>query len=495
MDDSSAPSSLSEYVKDHRQDVTESRFYSEILCNVFSETVDESKFAKKDFIRYYREQMVLAPDPKMRCELRPMEEGKKTFDAKMDATYEILCRHSFERILIFFDYELKKSELVHDRFVEAITANPEFKDRIVIGTAGNKEKTIQEFDAKENAVLIVKDASFTEGVNLQAGSIIINFQVTPDPLSMDQRIGRIFRLGQKNDVTIYSLASMNRLEGFALMYFARIGLMSSNSGDATIIAGSNNDRMVAVQCERCGQVKLYSLEDYETCKKRDDLYCIATKECINAERPKGTVMKEISVYDFKCDKCSTVFARSVSDDSGYMCVSSNNTGRSILCNQGDMGDRRLYCRKICAMSHCGRFAPGECPAVEAYMKNKSIGDQDLYTICAACKNQDRCPEKCRPYIGTNGISACSTCNYATCNPKPHVIEFDDHWEADCPVCRSLNTAKRGKLRPIVARTFAAYLRASWDFQHDDGRGFCANLLKEANKVSDIKQVLDADKNE
>ena len=413
----------------------------------------------------------------------------------MEATCEILRKHSFERILIFFDYELKKSELVHDRFVEAIGEIPEFKDRIVIGTAGNKEKTIQEFDAKENAILIVKDASFTEGVNLQAGSIIINFQVTPDPLSMDQRIGRIFRLGQKNDVTIYSLANMNRLEGYALMYFARIGLMSSNSGDATIIAGSNNDRMVAVQCERCGQVKLYSTEDYETCKKRDDLYCIATKECINPERPKGTVMKEISVYDFKCDKCSTVFARSVSDDSGYMCVSSNNTGRSILCNQGDMGDRRLYCRKICAMSHCGRFAPGECPAVTAYQKNKSIGDQDLYTICATCPNQDRCPEKCRPYIGTNGISACSTCNYATCNPKPHVIEFDDHWEADCPVCRSLSTTKRGKLRPIVARTFAAYLRASWDFQHDDGRGFCSNLLKEANKVSDIKQVLDADKNE
>ena len=206
-------------------------------------------------------------------------------------------------------------------------------------------------------------------------------------------------------------------------------------------------------------------------------------------------MKEISVYDFKCDKCATVFARSVSDDSGYMCVSSNNTGRSILCNQGEKGDRRLYCRKICAMSHCGRMMPGECPAVDAYLRNKGIGDQDLYTICSRCPNQDRCPEKCRPYIGADGISACSTCEYATCSPKPHVIEFDDHWEADCPVCRTFSSGKRGKLRPIVARTFAAYLRASWDFQHDDGRGFCTNLLREANKVTDIKLVLDADRND
>lgn len=84
---------------------------------------------------------------------------------------------------------------------------------------------------------------------------------------------------------------------------------------------------------------------------------------------------------------------------------------------------------------------------------------------------------------------------ATCRPKPHVIDFDDRWEADCPVCKSISARKKGKLRPIVARTFAAYLRAAWDFNHDDGKGFCTNLLKEANKVTDIKLVLDADRNE
>ena len=487
--------SLNNYVREHHRDLPDFRFYSDIICNVFAATVDESQFIKKDFILYYRDQMILCPDNKMRCELRPVSDNDDSFGSKYEESKAILRRHAGQRVLIFFDYELRKNELVYDRFVDRILADEEFADRVIVGTVNNKEKSIDSFNKKEDAILVVKDASFTEGVNLQSGNIIINFQVTPDPLAMDQRIGRIFRLGQKNDVTIYSLAHMNRLEGFALMYFARIGLMSSNSGDATIIAGSNNDRMVAVQCERCGMVKLYSQEDFEIHKKNDDMYCIATSECMNTERPRGTLMKEISVYDFKCDKCATVFARSVSDDSGYMCVSSNNTGRSILCNQGDKGDRRLYCRKICAMAHCGRLTPSECPAVDAYLRNKSIGDQDLYTICSRCPNQDRCPEKCRPYVGADGISACSTCHYSTCSPKPHVIEFDDRWEADCPVCRSINTGKRGKLRPIVARTFAAYLRASWDFQHDDGRGFCSNLLKEANKVTDIKLVLDADKNE
>ena len=452
--------SLDEYVNEYHRDLLPHLFYSDIICNVFAQTADHSQFEKRDFTIYYRDQITLCPDHKMRCELRPQTPEGDVFEAKLADTKNILRKHANERVLIFFDYELKKSELVHDRFLEALAADSEFSSRIVVGTARNKEKTLLDFDEKSNAVLVVKDAAFTEGVNLQSGSVIINFQVTPDPLAMDQRIGRIFRLGQKNDVTIYSLAQMNRLEGFALLYFVRIGLMSSNSGDATIIAGSNNDRMVAVRCDRCGQVKLYSQEDYETHKKNNSLYCIATSECINSERPNGTVMKEISVYDFKCDQCSTVFVRSVSDEAGYMCVANTNMGRSIMCNRGEKGDRRLYCRKICAMAHCSRFTPGTCPAVDAYMLNKSIGDQDIYTICASCKNQDRCPEKCRPYIGTEGISACSTCDMATCRPKPHVIDFDDRWEADCPVCKSISARKKGKLRPIVARTFAAYLRAA-----------------------------------
>jgi hypothetical protein len=76
-----------------------------------------------------------------------------------------------------------------------------------------------------------------------------------------------------------------------------------------------------------------------------------------------------------------------------------------------------------------------------------------------------------------------------------VIEFNDRWEAECPVCKTSFADKRGKLKPIVARTFAAYLRASWDFNHDDGRSFCSNLLREANKVTDIKLVLDSDQKE
>lgn len=215
---------------------------------------------------------------------------------------------------------------------------------------GGHRRTVR---AREDAVLVVKDAAFTEGVNLQDSSVIINFQVTPDPLAMDQRIGRIFRLGQTHNVRIYSLADMHRLEGYVLLYFLRIGLMSSSSGDATIIAGSNNERMVTVRCPVCGNVRLYSLEEYELRKKRNDLYCAETERCREND-PNGTRMEEISVYDFRCDACDSWFARSVSEE-GYLCMSVNERSKGVMCNSGEYGDREVYCRKICALSHCGYF--------------------------------------------------------------------------------------------------------------------------------------------
>ncbi len=101
-----------------------------------------------------------------------------------------------------------------NKVIDALNCDEKFKDRIIVGTAENKDKNVKKFLQKQDAILIVTDSAFTEGVNLQDSRLIINFQVTPDPLAMDQRIGRVFRLGQSSDVKIYSLADMNKLRRF-----------------------------------------------------------------------------------------------------------------------------------------------------------------------------------------------------------------------------------------------------------------------------------------
>lgn len=495
--------SLRDYIDAFRGARSFQRAYAEflihhVLKNIDDISVDNYKnpiFSKLNTIKYYLDQMENVPaKDNMIIEVQPINYVENdNFSYKYAKTREILRKHSKERVIIFFDYDLRKRDSLMDKFEESILNDAEFKDRVILGVGFNRDRLVKKFNETEGAILVVQDASFTEGANLQKSNIIINFQVTPDPLSMDQRIGRIFRLGQENNVVIYSLADMHKLEGYVLMYFARIGLLTSNTGDATIIAGSNNDRMVAVRCEKCGKVELYDQEDYEFRLRHDDLYCQQSEIC-RLVGPKGQRMEEICVYDFKCNTCGSAFTRSATQE-GYTCISINNDYKGIMCSQGNQGDRKVYCRKICSIAHCSffkkGFMEGKCQALIEYQKNRNISDLDLMTICSDCDNP-YCKETCQVGVGPEAVKPCVGCSYANiCSPSQQIIYFDERWEADCPKC--LAERKKGKIKPVVARTFATYIRSSWDFSQDGGRGFCENLLKEAKKVAEIKAILDMDK--
>lgn len=485
-----------EYSKGHED--TQANYAELIISKILGKLAsfsDPSIFEKVNSQLYYWEQFERKIVSESNDGFVFMPSTGDSFDYKLQETKKILAEHEGERVLMFFDYDLPKSSKGFrqwDKVIAALSAEEKLKERIIVGTAEDKDKNVKKFSAKEDAILIVTDPAFTEGVNLQDSRIIINFQVTPDPLAMDQRIGRVFRLGQSSDVKIFSLADMNKLEGYALAYFNSIGLISSNSGDATIIAGSNNERMVALRCPACGKVALYTQEDYETAKKNGKLYCDNNPKVCCADDSRGTLMEEINVYEFKCSNCSATLSRSVGDG-GYKCISKNNDDKGTMCNSGIAGDREYYCSKICAMRHCSRFKgefKGKCKVLKAYSSNPNIASSDLQIICAKCEFKAECPQRCRYGSGKAGIDDCRACKNSECSPKPHSIVFDEKWAARCPICEQ--RGEKGRLYPVVARTFAAYIRAAWDFKHDGGESFCNNLRKEANKVADIKSILSMD---
>lgn len=444
----------------------------------------KAEYTRKDYIDFYSARFRgVDPDAWKQTTILPITTDA---DYKLMFLKLLLYRHSDKRVIVFFDYELGKKENVIDSVVSQLQSLPDFKSRLILSDEAAEEEVIRRFDGKSNAILLVKSAALTEGANLQSCNIIINYQVTPDPLAMDQRIGRVFRLGQKSDVTIYSLADMNQLEGFALAYFISIGLMSSNSGDATILAGSNSDQMVTIRCELCGNVKLKSRMEYEELlrNKSPELVCHHYETVFASEKPCD--MNEISVSDYKCDKCGSVLKRPVGDE-GYECLSFNREGkRGKMCNDGVSGDRTLYCWKPCAMSHCKRLQSIDCPVIKNYREGKL--ESMLSIVCSNCGKCEGYYSKCRM---DQDVSGCRNCHEAGCDPKPYILHFNDKWEADCPNCR-------GKLRPVLPKTFATYIRGLWKFPITNGvlntkiDSFCENLGKEASKVEQVKQVLKRD---
>ena len=481
----------------------------EIISKLEKEYGSANAFLVADPIRYYKEQLYTCAFSANRFgnditnDLR-LTNKRPIFDLKLEETKAILKQNKGERILIFFDYDLAPRQSLKNKLLEALQEDEELSSRLLIGSDKNKTQTINAFAEKPDAVLLVLDPKFTEGANLQDSAIIINFEIPCDPLSMDQRIGRIFRLGQKEDVRIYSLADMTSLEGYVLLYFTAIGIMDSNSGDATIIAGNNSDKMLVAKCPSCGRVNMVPKDLYD--EDSEDVYCSATPSC-RRNGEKGTKMVEISVYNFECESCGRVLQRDFNDDSGaYRCLAINNDGKKgKMCNSGKDGDRVLFCNSSCALSHCDILEELHCPLAFSYKEYGIDSDIQLFDICRRCKNRSECLTRARrdgspcafyhegfssePVLDykIHQVQKCSHCPHATCSPRPHIINFDDKWEATCPNCH-------GKLKKVASGTFKTYIKNSWRFSTHNAEGdyFVKDLLEETRRASVIKEILSLD---
>jgi len=64
-------------------------------------------------------------------------------------------------------------------------------------------------------VLIATDVA-AEGLNLQVAHILINYEIPWSLIKLEQRIGRVWRLGQKKEVEAYTLFMTNRADKAAL---------------------------------------------------------------------------------------------------------------------------------------------------------------------------------------------------------------------------------------------------------------------------------------
>jgi len=72
---------------------------------------------------------------------------------------------------------------------------------------------ITQFSEDEKLRVLVTSDALREGVDLQAASIVINFDLLWNPQAMQQRIGRIDRVGQKNQlITVINLIASGTIE-------------------------------------------------------------------------------------------------------------------------------------------------------------------------------------------------------------------------------------------------------------------------------------------
>lgn len=131
-----------------------------------------------------------------------------------------------DKVIIFTEYRATQMYLQWFLKQYGITSVP-FRG----GFKRGKKDWMRELFQKNAQVLIATEAG-GEGINLQFCNHIINFDLPWNPMRLEQRIGRIHRLGQEKDVMIYNFATKDTVEEHVLkLLYEKIHLFEKVIGD------------------------------------------------------------------------------------------------------------------------------------------------------------------------------------------------------------------------------------------------------------------------
>lgn len=104
-----------------------------------------------------------------------------------------------------------------------------------------KEEHVRAF-AGEARVLVSTETG-SEGRNLQFCSVMVNYDLPWNPMRIEQRIGRIHRLGQEKDVHIYNLSAAGTVEAHILeLLDAKINMFQLVVGELDMILGNLQEK-------------------------------------------------------------------------------------------------------------------------------------------------------------------------------------------------------------------------------------------------------------
>ncbi len=126
----------------------------------------------------------------------------------------------------------------------------------------DKEQQIALF--KEKAQVLISTEVGGEGRNLQFCNGMVNYDLPWNPMAIEQRIGRIHRIGQQRDVFVYNLAAAGTVEYYILeLLDKKINMFELVVGELDMILGDIEDELDFSEMIMGAWVKSNSLPEME----------------------------------------------------------------------------------------------------------------------------------------------------------------------------------------------------------------------------------------
>jgi len=156
---------------------------------------------------------------------------KNQEEQKFKELYKLLISERIiegEKLIIFTEH---KDTLTY--LEERLSKNSGYKVVTIHGGKNVDERRQAQYDfaQKDTQILIATDAA-GEGINLQFCRLLLNWDIPWNPNRLEQRMGRIHRYGQKNDVLVFNMVANNTKEGHVLeRLLIKLDIIRESIGD------------------------------------------------------------------------------------------------------------------------------------------------------------------------------------------------------------------------------------------------------------------------
>jgi superfamily II DNA or RNA helicase len=133
----------------------------------------------------------------------------RKFTTLARAVDDLRRQNTNERFVIFTQY-LETLAFLRDEIGKAYGM-----EQIAIirgGPLDDKIAAVEEFWKEDGAKFLICTSAGGEGINLQVGRILFNYDLPWNPMAVEQRIGRIHRYGQQETVQAYNLIARDTVE-------------------------------------------------------------------------------------------------------------------------------------------------------------------------------------------------------------------------------------------------------------------------------------------
>ncbi|WP_085523383.1 DEAD/DEAH box helicase [Tuberibacillus sp. Marseille-P3662] len=166
-------------------------------------------------------------DPQLQEAIKPVMEAIQAVETNSKAEKAVeLIQQVDSKVIIFTEYRATQLYLMWYLQQHGISSVP-FRG----GFKRSKKDWMKQLFQNQAQVLIATEAG-GEGINLQFCQHIINYDLPWNPMRIEQRIGRIHRLGQEEDVHIYNFATKNTVEEHILqLLYDKINLFENIIGE------------------------------------------------------------------------------------------------------------------------------------------------------------------------------------------------------------------------------------------------------------------------